>query len=58
LALLRGWQSDRSTGRKVQAVGYIFPSYFAIGGLWILATMYFTMAVISAFLLKRRQAHA
>jgi ABC-2 type transport system permease protein len=62
----------------VQAVGYIFPSYFAIDGLvrinqlgaslwevardwrglWILTMMYFTLAVISAFLLKRRQAHA
>jgi ABC-2 type transport system permease protein len=27
-------------------------------GLWILAATYFTLAVISAFLIKRRQAHA
>jgi ABC-2 type transport system permease protein len=27
-------------------------------GLWILAAIYFTLAVISAFLIKRRQAHA
>ena len=26
-------------------------------GLWILAVVYFTLAVISAFLIKRRQAH-
>jgi ABC-2 type transport system permease protein len=61
----------------VQAVGYIFPSYFAIDGLvrinqlgaslwevardwrglWILALIYFTLAVMSVSLLKRRQAH-
>ena len=60
----------------VQAVGYIFPSDFAIDGivrvdqlgaslwevardwrgLWILTVVYFTLAVISAFLVKRRQA--
>src|SRR5262249_3633738 len=27
-------------------------------GLWILAGIYFTLAVISAFLIKRRQTHA
>jgi ABC-2 type transport system permease protein len=60
-----------------QAVGYIFPSDFAIDGLvridqlgaslwevardwrglWILAVIYFTLAVMSAFFVKRRQAH-
>jgi ABC-2 type transport system permease protein len=62
---------------RVQAVGYIFPSDFAIDGivridqlgaslwevvrdwrgLWILAVVYFMLAVMSAFLVKRRQAH-
>jgi ABC-2 type transport system permease protein len=62
----------------VQAVGYIFPSYFAIDGLvrinqlgaslwevardwrglWILAIIYFTLSVMSAFILRRKQAHA
>jgi ABC-2 type transport system permease protein len=62
----------------VQAVGYIFPSYFAIDGLvrinqlgaslwevardwrglWILAIIYFTLAIMSAFILRRKQAHA
>jgi ABC-2 type transport system permease protein len=61
----------------VQAIGYIFPSDFAIDGLvridplgaslwevtrdwrglWILAVVYFTLAVMSAFFVKRRQAH-
>jgi ABC-2 type transport system permease protein len=61
----------------VQAVGYIFPSDFAIDGpvridqlgaslwevardwrgLWSLAVIYFALAVMSAFLVKRRQAH-
>jgi ABC-2 type transport system permease protein len=61
---------------RVQAVGYIFPSDFAIDGivrinqlgaslwevvrdwrgLWCLAVIYFALAVISAFLVKRRQA--
>jgi ABC-2 type transport system permease protein len=61
----------------VQAVGYIFPSDFAIDGLvridqlgaslwevardwrglWILAVVYFTLAVMSASFVKRRQAH-
>jgi ABC-2 type transport system permease protein len=61
---------------RVQAVGYIFPSDFAIdgivrinqlgaslwevvrdwSGLWCLAVIYFALAVISAFLVKRRQA--
>ena len=61
----------------VQAVGYIFPSDFAIDGivrinqlgaslwevardwrgLWCLAIVYFALAVMSAFLVKRRQAH-
>jgi ABC-2 type transport system permease protein len=61
----------------VQAVGYIFPSYFAINGLvrinqlgaslwevardwrglWLLAIIYFTLAVMSAFFVKRSQAH-
>jgi ABC-2 type transport system permease protein len=27
-------------------------------GLWLLAAVYFTLAVISAALIKRRQAHA
>jgi ABC-2 type transport system permease protein len=59
----------------VQAVGYIFPSDFAIDGLvridqlgaslwevardwrglWILAVVYFTLAVMSAFFVKWRQ---
>jgi len=63
--------------KSVQAVGYIFPSDFAIDGivrinqlgaslwevvrdwrgLWCLAVIYFALAVISAFLVKRRQAH-
>jgi ABC-2 type transport system permease protein len=63
--------------RPVQAVGYIFPSDFAIDGivrinqlgaslwevmrdwrgLWILALVYFALAVISAALVKRRHAH-
>jgi ABC-2 type transport system permease protein len=61
----------------VQALGYIFPSDFAIDGivrinqlgaslwevvrdwrgLWCLAIFYFTLAVMSAFLVKRRQVH-
>jgi ABC-2 type transport system permease protein len=61
----------------VQAVGYIFPSDFAIDGivrinqlgatlwevvrdwrgLWCLAIIYFALAVMSAFLVKRRQVH-
>jgi ABC-2 type transport system permease protein len=61
----------------VQAIGYIFPSDFAIDGLvridqmgaslwevardwrglWILAVVYFTLAVMSAFFVKRGQAH-
>src|SRR5882724_11355568 len=63
--------------KPVQAVGYIFPSDWAIDGivridqlgaslwevardwrgLWILAVAYFTLAVISAALVKRRHAH-
>jgi ABC-2 type transport system permease protein len=63
--------------KSVQAVGYIFPSDFAIDGivrinqlgaslwevvrdwrgLWCLAVIYFALAVMSAFLAKRRQAH-
>ena len=63
--------------KSVQAVGYIFPSDFAIDGivrinqlgaslwevvrdwrgLWGLAVIYFALAVMSAFLAKRRQAH-
>jgi ABC-2 type transport system permease protein len=63
--------------KTVQAVGYIFPSDFAIDGivrinqlgaslwevvrdwrgLWGLAVIYFALAVMSAFLVKRRQAH-
>jgi ABC-2 type transport system permease protein len=61
----------------VQAIGYIFPSDFAIDGLvrigqlgaslwevardwrglWILALAYFTLAVMSVALVKRRHAH-
>jgi ABC-2 type transport system permease protein len=61
----------------VRAVGYIFPSDFAIDGLvridqlgaslwevardwrglWILAVVYFTLAVMSTFFVKRRRAH-
>jgi ABC-2 type transport system permease protein len=63
--------------QSVQAVGYIFPSDFAIDGivrinqlgatlwevvrdwrgLWCLAIIYFALAVMSAFLVKRRQVH-
>jgi ABC-2 type transport system permease protein len=63
--------------KSVQAVGYIFPSDFAIDGivrinqlgaslwevvrdwrgLWGLAVIYFALAVMSAFLAKRRQAY-
>jgi ABC-2 type transport system permease protein len=63
--------------KTVQAVGYIFPSDFAIDGivrinqlgaslwevvrdwrgLWCLAVIYFALAVMSAYLVKRRQAH-
>jgi ABC-2 type transport system permease protein len=63
--------------KPVQAIGYVFPSDFAIDGivrinqlgaslwevmhdwrgLWILALAYFTLAVMSAALVKRRQAH-
>jgi len=63
--------------KSVQAVGYIFPSDFAIDGivrinqlgaslwevirdwrgLWCLAVIYFALAVMSAFLVKRRQVH-
>jgi ABC-2 type transport system permease protein len=63
--------------KSVQAVGYIFPSDFAIDGLvridqlvaslwevvrdwrglWVLAVIYFALAVISAFLVKRSQMH-
>jgi ABC-2 type transport system permease protein len=62
---------------RVRALGYIFPSDFAIDGLvrinqlgaslwevardwrglWILAVVYFLLAVMSAFFVKRRQAH-
>jgi len=62
---------------SVRAVGYIFPSDFAIDGLvridqlgaslwevardwrglWILAVVYFALAAMSAFFVKRRQAH-
>ena len=62
---------------RVRAVGYIFPSDFAIDGLvrvnqlgaslwevardwrglWILTLVYFVIAVVSAFFVKRRQAH-
>jgi ABC-2 type transport system permease protein len=62
---------------KVRALGYIFPSYFAIDGLvridqlgaslwevardwrglWILAIVYFALAVMSVSWVKRRQAH-
>jgi ABC-2 type transport system permease protein len=62
---------------SVQALGYIFPSDFAIDGivrinqlgaslwevvrdwrgLWCLAIIDFTLAVMSAFLVKRRQVH-
>jgi ABC-2 type transport system permease protein len=63
--------------KSVQALGYIFPSDFAIDGivridqlgaslwevvrdwrgLWGLAVIYFALAVMSAFLVKRRQLH-
>ena len=63
--------------KSAQAVGYIFPSDFAIDGivrinqlgaslwevvrdwrgLWCLAVIYFALAMMSAFLAKRRQAH-
>jgi ABC-2 type transport system permease protein len=63
--------------KSVQAVGYIFPSDFAIDGivrinqlganlwevvrdwrgLWCLALIYFALAIMSAFLVKRRQVH-
>ena len=63
--------------KSVQAVGYIFPSDFAIDGLvridqlgaslwevvrdwrglWALAVIYFALAVISAFLVKRSRVH-
>jgi len=63
--------------KSVQAVGYIFPSDFAIDGLvridqlgaslwevvrdwrglWVLAVIYFALAVISAFLVKRSPVH-
>jgi ABC-2 type transport system permease protein len=63
--------------KSVQAVGYIFPSDFAIDGivrinqlganlwevlhdwrgLWCLAIIYFALAVMSAYLVRRRQAH-
>ena len=63
--------------KSVQAVGYIFPSDFAIDGLvridqlgaslwevvrdwrglWALAVIYFVLAVISAFLVKRSRVH-
>jgi len=63
--------------KPAQAVGYIFPSDFAIDGivrvdqlgatlwevvrdwrgLWCLAVMYFALAVLSAFMVKRRQVH-
>ncbi len=63
--------------KSVQAVGYIFPSDFAIDGivridqlgaslwevvrdwrgLWFLAVIYFALAVMSAYLVKRSQVH-
>jgi ABC-2 type transport system permease protein len=63
--------------KSVQAVGYIFPSDFAIDGLvridqlgaslwevvrdwrglWVLALIYFALAAMSAFLVKRSQMH-
>jgi ABC-2 type transport system permease protein len=63
--------------KSMQALGYIFPSDFAIDGivrinqmgaslwevvrdwrgLWGLTVIYFALAVMSAFLVKRRQAH-
>ena len=62
---------------QVQAVGYIFPSDFAIDGLvrigqlgaslwevmhawrglWLLTGVYFVLAVISAIIVKRREAY-
>jgi ABC-2 type transport system permease protein len=62
---------------SVQAVGYIFPSDFAIDGLvridqlgaslwevvrdwrglWILTVVYFTLAVLSAFWVRRKREH-
>src|SRR5262249_37449939 len=62
---------------RVRALGYIFPSDFAIDGLvrinqlgaslwevardwrglWIQLVVYFVLAVVSAFLVRRRQAH-
>jgi len=67
-----------ATPELPQAVGYIFPSDFAIDGLvrigqlgaslwevvgdWrglgILAVVYFALAALSAFFVRRRQAHA
>ena len=61
----------------MQAVGYIFPSDFAIDGLvridqlgarlwevvrdwrglWILTVVYFTLAVLSAFWVRRKREH-
>jgi ABC-2 type transport system permease protein len=63
--------------KSMQALGYIFPSDFAIDGivrinqmgaslwevvrdwrgLWGLTVIYFALAVMSAFLVRRRQAH-
>jgi ABC-2 type transport system permease protein len=62
---------------SLQAVGYIFPSDFAIDGLvrvdqlganpwevvgdwrglWLLTFIYFTLAVLSVFFVRRRQVH-
>jgi ABC-2 type transport system permease protein len=63
--------------KSMQALGYIFPSDFAIDGivrinqmgaslwevvrdwrgLWGLTVIYFALAVMSAFLVRRRQVH-
>jgi ABC-2 type transport system permease protein len=70
------WPREAIPG-PVQAIGYVFPSDFAIDGLvrinqlgaslwevardwrglWILALVYFALAVMSAALVRRRHAH-
>jgi ABC-2 type transport system permease protein len=70
------WPREAIPG-PVQAIGYVFPSDFAIDGivrinqlgaslwevardwrgLWILTLVYFALAVMSAALVKRRNAH-
>jgi len=51
VADIKAFLETVSKGRKAILVAHDW------GGLWILAIIYFTLAVISAFLVKRRLVH-